>query len=124
MGFEAEFLESIPYFNRPGVRFPNQAKFHPIKYLSALAKIIPGKGSHIFENTPAESFEPKPLTVHSGSHKIRRDYITSSGGLPFIGETANQQFAATGFCGKRIYPWHSRRDDGHRRLSGQEEPFE
>jgi glycine/D-amino acid oxidase-like deaminating enzyme len=40
LGFEAEFLNSIPYFNRPGVRFPNQAKFHPIKYLSALARTI------------------------------------------------------------------------------------
>jgi glycine/D-amino acid oxidase-like deaminating enzyme len=87
LGFEAEFVDSIPYFNRPGVRFPNQAKFHPIKYLSALAKIIPGKGSHIFENTAAESFDEKPLTVHSGSHKIRCDYIFLATHTPLMGTT-------------------------------------
>ena len=75
LGFEAQFLDSIPYFNRPGVRFPNQAKFHPIKYLSALARIDSRQRKLIFENTAAESFDEKPLTVHSGSHKIRCDYV-------------------------------------------------
>ena len=77
LGFTAQFLGSIPYFNRPGVRFPNQAKFHPTKYLSGLARIIPGKGSHIFENTAAERFDEKPLAVHAGNHKVRCDYFSS-----------------------------------------------
>ena len=86
-GFKAQFLESVPYFKQPGVRFPNQAKFHPIKYLSALARIIPGKGSFIFENTAAESFDEKPLTVHSGNHKIRCDYVFLATHTPLMGTT-------------------------------------
>ena len=86
-GFKAQFLASVPYFNQPGVRFPNQAKFHPIKYLSALARIIPGQGSFIFENTAAESFDEKPLTVHSGNHKIRCDYVFLATHTPLMGTT-------------------------------------
>src|SRR6267378_601758 len=29
LGFDAAYLKSIPYFNLPGMRFANQAKFHP-----------------------------------------------------------------------------------------------
>ena len=43
LGFEAEFMEHVPYFNRPGVRFANQAKFHPLKYLAALATAVHGE---------------------------------------------------------------------------------
>jgi glycine/D-amino acid oxidase-like deaminating enzyme len=32
LGFDATYLESVPYFNLPGVQYPNQAKFHPRKY--------------------------------------------------------------------------------------------
>src|SRR5205823_7105823 len=28
LGFDTTYLESVPYFNLPGVRYPNQAKFH------------------------------------------------------------------------------------------------
>ena len=33
LGFDATYLNSAPYFNVPAVRFANQAKFHPRKYL-------------------------------------------------------------------------------------------
>src|SRR2546423_1057996 len=50
-GFSASFLEQVPFVNRPGVKFGNNAKFHPRKYLAGLLKAIDGGGSHIFENT-------------------------------------------------------------------------
>src|SRR5436190_8165858 len=51
LGFDAAYLKSIPYFNLPGVRFANQAKFHPREYLDALVEKIPGSGSHVFEKS-------------------------------------------------------------------------
>src|SRR5437868_3477361 len=51
LGFKAEFLESVPYANRPGVRFEGQAKFHPLKYLAPLLQTISDNGSYVFENT-------------------------------------------------------------------------
>jgi glycine/D-amino acid oxidase-like deaminating enzyme len=47
LGFDAVFLESVPFINRPGVRFAHQAKFHPLKYLGALLERINGEGSYI-----------------------------------------------------------------------------
>src|SRR6266496_1906633 len=46
LGFDAEYLKSVPYFNLPSVRFANQAKFHPRKYLRSLAVKLHGNGSH------------------------------------------------------------------------------
>jgi glycine/D-amino acid oxidase-like deaminating enzyme len=51
LGFDATYLGIVPKMQTPGVRFANQAKFHPRKYLAALAAAIPGKGSHVFEET-------------------------------------------------------------------------
>src|SRR5688572_16950627 len=33
LGFSAEFVKAVPFLNRPGIQFNNQAKFHPLKYL-------------------------------------------------------------------------------------------
>ncbi len=53
LGFDATYLERVPYFSVPGVHFPNQAKFHPRKYLRSLVMKIPGNGSHVFEKSAA-----------------------------------------------------------------------
>ena len=37
LGFDAEFIACAPFVNRPAVRFDNQAKFHPRKYLDRAA---------------------------------------------------------------------------------------
>src|SRR6185295_8979064 len=34
LGFDAEFLANVEFANRPGVRFTEQARFHPLKYLA------------------------------------------------------------------------------------------
>ena len=54
LGFETDFLESVPFVGTPGVRCPNQAKFHPLKYLAGLLELIPGKSCHVFEQTEVD----------------------------------------------------------------------
>jgi glycine/D-amino acid oxidase-like deaminating enzyme/nitrite reductase/ring-hydroxylating ferredoxin subunit len=88
LGFDADFVESVPAVNRPGVRFANQAKFHPFKYLAALLRSIPGDGSHVFENTDASEIEADPLTVHAGRFKIRCQYLMIATHTPLLGKTA------------------------------------
>jgi glycine/D-amino acid oxidase-like deaminating enzyme/nitrite reductase/ring-hydroxylating ferredoxin subunit len=87
LGFQAEFIESVPFVNRPGVRFPSQAKFHPHKYLAALLRAIPGEGSHVFQNTEVAEFEDKPLAVHAGRHKVRCNYVIIATHNPLLGKT-------------------------------------
>jgi glycine/D-amino acid oxidase-like deaminating enzyme/nitrite reductase/ring-hydroxylating ferredoxin subunit len=60
LGLDAEFLASVPLLNRPGVRFPNQAMFHPLKYLAGLVQRISGDGSYVFENTEARECKLGP----------------------------------------------------------------
>lgn len=65
-------VPSGPYesFNTgPCLVFPQQAQFHPIKYLSALAQIIEAKGGHIHTKTHAttiENDEPVHIATSDG----------------------------------------------------------
>ena len=54
LAFDAAYLNSAPYFNLPAVRFANQAKFHPRKYLRSLVAKIPGSGSNVFEKSASQ----------------------------------------------------------------------
>lgn len=48
----------IPDFDTgPSLRFPRQGQFHPLKYLSGLAKAITDAGSHIHQKTHVVSIE-------------------------------------------------------------------
>jgi glycine/D-amino acid oxidase-like deaminating enzyme/nitrite reductase/ring-hydroxylating ferredoxin subunit len=86
LDFDIEWLDKVPYANRPGIQFSNQAKFHPRKYLSALLKAIHGDGSHVFENTEAGEIEDKPLRVKAGSYHIGCNYIVIATHNPLIGK--------------------------------------
>jgi glycine/D-amino acid oxidase-like deaminating enzyme/nitrite reductase/ring-hydroxylating ferredoxin subunit len=87
LGFKAEFVESVPYAYRPGVRFEGQAKFHPLKYLGPLLQRIHGDGRYVFENSEASEIESDPLTVHAGRFKIRCSYLVIATHTPLMGKT-------------------------------------
>jgi glycine/D-amino acid oxidase-like deaminating enzyme/nitrite reductase/ring-hydroxylating ferredoxin subunit len=87
LGITAAYLPAVPFFERPGVRFAQQALFHPRKYLAALAEKIPGKGSHVFEATEADEIEDKPLAVKVGKFKIRCRYLVLATHTPLTGNT-------------------------------------
>jgi len=86
-GFAAEFLEAVPYFAPPGVRFGHQAKFHPLKYLAGLMKKIPGDGSHVFEETEADEFTAKPMAVKARGRVIHCRYVVLATHTPLMGQT-------------------------------------
>src|SRR5438067_5815403 len=41
----------------PCLRFPRQGQFHPLKYLAALAQLLPRRGGQLFSETHAESIQ-------------------------------------------------------------------
>jgi glycine/D-amino acid oxidase-like deaminating enzyme/nitrite reductase/ring-hydroxylating ferredoxin subunit len=86
-GFDAKFVERIPYANACGVQFANQAKFSPLKYLSPLLGNIAGNGSYVFENSEAHDIEDDPLTVHVGKSKVRCQYLIIATHTPLLGKT-------------------------------------
>src|SRR6188472_452132 len=84
-GFDATYLESVPYFNLPGVRYPNQAKFHPRKYLGALLGKIPGNGSRVFEKSAAREFDAKKRRVKANRNWINFDRVIMATNNPLVG---------------------------------------
>src|ERR1041385_1295753 len=84
-GFEATFLESIPHFGVAGIRFADQARFHPRKYLAHLIKMIPGNRSHVFEETAAGKFDAKRRRVKANGHWITFDRVAILTNNPLVG---------------------------------------
>ena len=84
-GFDAVYLDSAPYFELPAVRFADQAKFHPRKYLRSLVAEIPGNGSHVFENSAATEFEAKNRRVKVNRNWISFDRVVMATNNPLVG---------------------------------------
>lgn len=87
IGLKATYLDSLPlpFKIKAAVKFDNQAQFHPRKYLLALAKDIPGSGSHIFEGTKALDIEKGSeysVTTNQG-YKVTAPRIVIASHFPF-----------------------------------------
>ena len=87
LGIDAEFLESVPLFGAPGIKFPHQALFHPLKYLAELARLIPGNGSHVFSSSEVEEVRDEPLEVKAGGVTVKGRYLVLATHTPLTGNT-------------------------------------
>ena len=86
LNIQAAWMEAVPYFGLPGIKYAHQALFHPRKYLAALVQKIPGERSHVFENTEAGEIEEKPLAVRVGETRIRCRQIVMGTDNPLMGK--------------------------------------
>lgn len=88
LGFPAEFISEVPVFGREGIRYPNQAKFHPLKFLAGLVTRIPGNGSHVFEETEAAEFDgtsEEVVRVTANKHVISCQQVVIATDVPLTG---------------------------------------
>ncbi len=86
-GVPSQFLANLPQVSAPAVRFDHQAKFHPLAYLRALLKKIPGKGSFVFERTEATEFSRRPFRVKANGHWISCRHVILATHTPLTGKT-------------------------------------
>jgi glycine/D-amino acid oxidase-like deaminating enzyme/nitrite reductase/ring-hydroxylating ferredoxin subunit len=86
LGFDAAYLESVPFVETPGIRFEAQALFHPRKYLAGLLRAIPGDGSHVFEDTIVDDIGGDPLRVQAGAHTVQCDHVVIATHSPLMGK--------------------------------------
>jgi glycine/D-amino acid oxidase-like deaminating enzyme/nitrite reductase/ring-hydroxylating ferredoxin subunit len=100
LGIKADYLEEIPVpgIVKAAVRFDNQARFHPLKYLIALAEKIQGDGSYIFEHTRAVDLEKGNLcsVITEKGHKVIASHVFIASHFPF--------YDGMGFYFTRLYP--------------------
>ena len=63
LDFPAEFIENIPlpFPTAGGLKFPNQAQFHPLKFLNAISSSL-----QIYEHTPIRQLGPGWATTDHG----------------------------------------------------------
>jgi glycine/D-amino acid oxidase-like deaminating enzyme/nitrite reductase/ring-hydroxylating ferredoxin subunit len=86
-GLNAAYLDCVPFMNTPGVRFADQAKFHPIKFLSVLAKKIQGGDSHVFENSTVKKFDAEKKRARANEQWINYDRVILATNNPLLGES-------------------------------------
>lgn len=85
-GFTASFAKNqeVGFKNLACMEVKNQAKFHPRKYLTALAKAAANKGALIFEETEITEVTGKdPVEVRTEKQKIRADFAAILTHIPF-----------------------------------------
>jgi glycine/D-amino acid oxidase-like deaminating enzyme/nitrite reductase/ring-hydroxylating ferredoxin subunit len=73
VGLPVSYSDSapLPFENYGVIKCERQGRFHPLKYLSALANTIPGDGSFIFEKTRAVDIkEGSPCRVDTDNGSI------------------------------------------------------
>ena len=86
LGFDAEFLDSIPFIENAGVRFSNQAKFHPLKYLAGLLDRLPGKKCTVFDRSEVSEITEDPLTVKTNHGAVACHYVIICTHVPLQGK--------------------------------------
>ena len=64
LGFDARFVDEVPFVGGPGVRFSDQARFHPRKYLAGLAQAIVDRGGMIFEHSRRRHVQQRSALDH------------------------------------------------------------
>jgi glycine/D-amino acid oxidase-like deaminating enzyme/nitrite reductase/ring-hydroxylating ferredoxin subunit len=86
-GFEAAYLDCVPFMKRPGVRFADQAKFHPLQFLYSLARKLKSGNCHIFENSTVTKFESKKKRAKINRDWINYDRVVLATNNPLLGES-------------------------------------
>jgi glycine/D-amino acid oxidase-like deaminating enzyme/nitrite reductase/ring-hydroxylating ferredoxin subunit len=84
LGFDAEFVDEVPLARLPGVRFDNQARIHPLKYLAGLAGAITALGGRIFEYSEADEFNGG-RHVNVNGHDLSFDQLLIATHTPIAG---------------------------------------
>ncbi|NJD77365.1 MAG: FAD-dependent oxidoreductase [Candidatus Methanoperedens sp.] len=89
LGLPVSYMDAapLPFKTYGAIHYKNQAQFHPRKYLLSLAKLIPGNGSFIFENTRAldvEESEPHRIKTDRG-YLIAKNVIIATH-FPFLNQ--------------------------------------
>ncbi len=85
LGIDAVYVPQVPRLGVPGVRYSNQAKFHPLRYLQGLARALRGDGSEIHEESEVSEVEAKPLAVKVGDVRVECDYLVIATHVPLMG---------------------------------------
>jgi glycine/D-amino acid oxidase-like deaminating enzyme/nitrite reductase/ring-hydroxylating ferredoxin subunit len=88
VGLPASFVDDagLPWPVAGGVRFDDQAEFHPLKYIAALAADFEGDSCEIFEGTRATGVRDgrRPEVATDTGHEVRAGHVVVATHAPFL----------------------------------------
>lgn len=88
LDFPAKFVDtsSLPFSILAGIFFPNQAQFHPLKYVNGLVKSISKQDVKIFENTKVYDVKKSDnhYLVITKNHNVKAKYVVLACHYPII----------------------------------------
>jgi glycine/D-amino acid oxidase-like deaminating enzyme/nitrite reductase/ring-hydroxylating ferredoxin subunit len=87
IGLPAKLVHScdLPFPIKAAIELPNQAHFHPRRYLLALAAKIPGDGSHVFEDTTAlDVHDDSPCVIQTSNGPLTARRVVIATHQPFL----------------------------------------
>lgn len=88
LGFPAEFVttSSLPFSILAGIKFPNQAQFHPLKYCKGLSDCVVQNGGQIYEDTKVYDVDKKDTyyEVQTNEHTVHAKYVVLACHYPII----------------------------------------
>jgi len=87
LGFDAAFIEDVPFVGGPGILFEDQARFHPRRYLAGVMNAFLAAGGHIYRRSAAEEFSDEPRSVKANGHTITCGDIVLATHTPLMGNT-------------------------------------
>lgn len=77
--------DGLPFETRAAVRFDDQAQFHPVRYVEALAADLVRHGATIHESTRVLDVESgRPLRVITSNGRVDADHVVIATNLPFL----------------------------------------
>jgi glycine/D-amino acid oxidase-like deaminating enzyme/nitrite reductase/ring-hydroxylating ferredoxin subunit len=81
---DLELPKDLPFPVAAAVRFRDQARFHPRKYVLALATAVHGGGSEVFERSPATAIEEgRPCRVRTERGTVSAEHVIVATHQPF-----------------------------------------
>jgi glycine/D-amino acid oxidase-like deaminating enzyme/nitrite reductase/ring-hydroxylating ferredoxin subunit len=70
----------LPFDVLAAMKWENQARFHPVKYVKGLAATVPGGGCHVFEGSRVIDWDPDRVATDSGT--VRAKHVVMATHLP------------------------------------------
>jgi glycine/D-amino acid oxidase-like deaminating enzyme/nitrite reductase/ring-hydroxylating ferredoxin subunit len=86
VGLETEIVERAPigsFDSGPSIRFPDQAQFHPIRYLAGLTGALVRLGGQVFTDTHVEDVTTRGVTTSEGL-RIRAGKVVVATNAPIV----------------------------------------
>jgi glycine/D-amino acid oxidase-like deaminating enzyme/nitrite reductase/ring-hydroxylating ferredoxin subunit len=85
LGFDAEYVDTVPVVGAPGVRFANQARIHPRRYLAGVAQAFVALGGRIHEHSAVDEFCDDPRAVKVNGHTVTCEDLVIATHNPLVG---------------------------------------